>query len=109
MAIFDSILDVLKPLDDVLGKAGNILDSPLGTIAKKGLLGISDVNAAQRARAENARGQLQDRLIGGGVNVEAGRAKWGVENFAGDPASTERYWQSVLSTFLTPNATKGPR
>lgn len=113
MALFDAIADFIKPISDVVSEAGSavkdVVDSPFGRIGKAAIEGIGSVNKGAQARAEKARQLQRDYSVGIGTNVAPGDAQWGLNKYSVDPAALENYWQSVLTQFITPNATKGPK
>ena len=113
MAIFDSISEFLSPLsslvDDVSGGVRDIMDSPLGRLGTAAARGVGSVNKAAQTRAEQARKLQREDLMPVGTNVEAGASQWGLQQYAQDPAVMEKYWQSILTQFLNPNATKGAK
>lgn len=113
MALFDAISDFIKPIGEFIGDAGDlasdVIDSPLGRLGKAYVEGSGIVGRNARTRAEQARRLQREDLMPVGTNVQAGEARWGLQQYASDPSATERYWQSVLTQFMTPNATGGKR
>ncbi len=109
MAIFDDITDFLKPLSDVTKDVKDFVGEDTLNILGKGLQGITRTDKAAGERAKEANKLLREDLMPIGQRYEAGRSRWGLESYAPDPMATERMWQSILTQFLTPNATKGSK
>jgi hypothetical protein len=113
MALFDAISEFIKPISDVLGDVGGavkeVVDSPYGRVGKAAIQGIGSVDKRAKARAEQARTLQRDYSVGIGTNVAAGEAQWGLNKYSVDPTALENYWQNVLTQFITPSATKGPK
>lgn len=109
MSIFDSILDTIKPLTDfgkeVKGVVDEVKGNPLYDLVRDYTRGSEGVTEKKMAVAEKKASQLKPNLQK--INVQAGDAKWGLENYATDPAAIEQRWQSILTSFIAPNATKG--
>ena len=109
MALFDSILDTIKPLSDfgkeVKGVVNEIKDNPLYELVRDYTRGSESVTEKKMAVAKAKSEQLKPNLQK--INVQAGDAKWGLENYASDPAAIEQRWQTILTSFIAPSATKG--
>lgn len=111
MAIFDDLFDFLKPLSEAVGDIKEGVTDVLGdtgtSILGAAVRGIGSTRETAKERAATASKSLKDYSIGGTTNVEPGVVGYGVKNYSSDPADMERYWQSILTQFITPNATKG--
>lgn len=109
MALFDSILDTIKPLTDaykdVNEGVSDITGSSLSELVKKYTRVTGESEAKQMATAKAKSEQLKPSLQK--LSVSPGNTKWGLEDFANDPAAIEQRWQTILTSFIAPNATKG--
>lgn len=107
MSIFDSIIDTIKPLTNVYNEVDDlqkkVTNRSLKELAQGYVRGVDDQVEKNVSRAE----QYLQKPSRRNVSVDAGKTKWGFDNYASDPAAVEQRWQSILTTFLTPNATKG--
>jgi hypothetical protein len=106
-SIFDTILDTLQPLQDVVEGLNEGDTDTLINLGKKAFKSVGDITGEARERAAAAQKGLKDYSIGINTPAQAAKSKYGVENFSENPMAVERQWQSILTTFLSPQATKG--
>lgn len=116
MAVFDDIFDFVKPIKDAVSDITGGVEDFIGKdgmdIIRAFTKGSKIVGDKSKDRAEKARVlSRKEDLMPVGMDYQAGKAEYGIPNYAVDPMATERMWQSILTQFMTPNATavKGPK
>ena len=93
-------------------KAGSTLfgyqTSDIMGIAKAAAYGIGGAQAQADKREQAAEGGLNNvQFQSTSTNFDPRLANFGAPNYAGSAANVERFWQQVLTTFISPEQTKG--
>lgn len=93
-------------------KAGSTIlgyqTSDIMGIAKAAAYGLGGATEAAEKRGEAAQGGLNNvQFQSTSTNFDPRLANFGAPNYAGSAANVERFWQQVLTTFISPEQTKG--
>lgn len=103
--------DVYTPANEAAKVGSQIFGfdtSSVSGIAKAAAYGIGGAQAQADKREQAAQGGLNNvQFQSTSTNFDPRLANFGAPNYAGSAANVERFWQQVLTTFISPEQTKG--